>query len=151
LRRTLEVEGYDMTRSIILRLFIASLIAGVVGTVLFVIAAVVGFSPEVLIMSGPDVVGIRPGARSTGMIVTAALASLLWVAATLAIVVAWVGAIVNTANLPSRTWLVIQLVVGLLGFAFVAVLAYLVGRPEETSSRGPVGPVQPGHPMAGTG
>ena len=35
----------------------------------------------------------------------------------------WIGAIVNTADLPSKTWLVVELVLGLLGFAFVGVLA----------------------------
>ena len=65
----------------------------------------------------------------------------------MAIVVAWVGAIINTASLPSKTWLVIQLVLGLLGLPFVAVLAYVVGRPEATAhERGPVGPAQPATP-----
>jgi hypothetical protein len=78
------------------------------------------------------------------MIVTAGLAILLWMVATVAVVVAWVGAIINTASLPSKTWLVIELVLGLLGLPFVAVLAYMVGRPEATAhGRGPVGPAQP--------
>ncbi len=131
-----------MTRSTIIRLFVGSLIGAGVGTALFVIAAAVGFGDELLIMNGPDVVGIRPGALSTTMIVTAGMASLLWMAATVAVVVAWVGAIINTANLPSKTWLAIELVIGLLGLPFVAVLAYLVGRPEETANaQGPIGSV----------
>ncbi|HZA74457.1 MAG TPA: hypothetical protein VE476_16310 [Propionibacteriaceae bacterium] len=122
-----------MTRSVIVRLFVGSLIGAGVGTALFVLAAAVGIGDEVLIMNGPDVVGIRPGALSTMMIVTAGLASLLWMAATVAVVVAWVGAIINTASLPSKTWLAIELVLGLLGLPFVAVLAYVVGRPEATA------------------
>jgi hypothetical protein len=133
-----------MTRSTIIRLFVGSLIGAGVGTALFVIAAAVGIGDELLIMNGPDVVGIRPGALSTTMIVTAGMASLLWMAATVAVVVAWVGAIINTANLPSKTWLAIELVLGLLGLPFVAVLAYVAGRPEATAyHRGPVGPTQP--------
>ena len=122
-----------MTRSTILRLFVGSLIAAVVGSALFTLAAALGLGNEVLIMSGPDVVGLRPGALSATMIVTAGAALLLWTGATVAILVAWVGAIINTANLPSKTWLVIELVIGLLGLPFVAVLAYVVGRPEETA------------------
>lgn len=132
-----------MTRSTIIRLFVGSLIGAGVGTALLVIAVTVGFGNEVLIMNGPDLVGIRPGALSATMVVTAGVASLLWVAATVAVVVAWVGAIINTASLPSKTWLVIELVVGLLGLPFVAVLAYVVGRPEATAyGPGPVGPAQ---------
>jgi hypothetical protein len=131
-----------MTRSVIVRLFVGSLIGAGVGTALFVLAVAVGIGDQVLIMNGPDVVGVRPGALSTMMIVTAGLAILLWMAATVAVVVAWVGAIINTASLPSKTWLVIELVLGLLGLPFVAVLAYLVGRPEATAYD-PVRPAQP--------
>ena len=56
----------------------------------------------------------------------------MWMAATVAVLVAWVGAIINTASLPSKTWLVIELVLGRLGLPFV-VLAYVVGRPEATA------------------
>ncbi len=133
-----------MTRSTIIRIFVGSLIGAGVGTVLFVIAAALGFGDSVLIMNGPDVVGIRPGALSATMIVTAGAAILLWMAATVAVVVAWVGAIINTASLPSKTWLVIQLVLGLLGLPFVAVLAYVVGRPEASDhGQAPVAPTQP--------
>ena len=133
-----------MTRSVIVRLFVGSLIGAGVGTALFVLAAAVGIGDEVLIMNGPDVVGIRPGALSTMMIVTAGLASLLWMAATVAVVVAWVGAIINTASLPSKTWLAIELVIGLLGLPFVAVLAYVIGRPDAAAlGQGRVGPAQP--------
>ena len=102
-----------MTRSTIIRLFVGSLIAAGVGTALFVIAAAVGLGNEMLIMNGPDVVGFRPGALSATMIVMAGVAILLWTAATVAVVVAWVGAIINTANLPGKTWLVVELVLGL--------------------------------------
>jgi hypothetical protein len=132
-----------MTRSTILRLFVGSLLGAAVGTALFVLVAALGFGNEVLIMNGPDVVGFRPGALSATMIVLAGVATLLWAAATVAIVVAWVGAIINTANLPGKAWLVIELVLGLLGFPFVAVLAYVIGRPEATAyGRVPPGAAQ---------
>jgi hypothetical protein len=131
-----------MTRSTILRLFVGSLIAAVVGGALFTIAAAVGLGNEVLIMNGPDVVGLRPGALSATMIITAGAALLLWTGAAVAVLVAWVGAIINTANLRSKTWLAIELVIGLLGLPFVAVLAYVVGQPEETAyAQGPIGSV----------
>ena len=136
-----------MTRSTIIRLFVGSLIAAGAGTALFVTAAALGLGAGVLIMNGPDVVGIRPGALSATMIATAGVASLLWFAATVAVVVAWVGAIINTASLPSKTWLAIQLVIGLLGLPFVAVLAYVIGRPEATAhEQRPVEPAQPSAP-----
>ena len=45
----------------------------------------------------------------------------------------------NTADLPSKTWLVVELVLGLLGFAFVGVLAYVIGKPDRAGLPRPVG------------
>jgi hypothetical protein len=136
-----------MTRSTVVRLFVVGLVLAVAGLALVVVAVAIGLGNEVLIMDGPDVIGIRPGQLSATLVGAAALATGLWIAATIAVVIAWVGAIINTASLPSKTWLVIQLVVGLLGFPFVAVLAYLIGRPEEAQP-GSAGPVETARPAA---
>jgi hypothetical protein len=39
----------------------------------------------------------------------------------------------------AKTWLVVELVLGLLGFAFVAVLAYVIGNPDQARLLRPVG------------
>jgi hypothetical protein len=44
--------------------------------------------------------------------------------------VAWIGAVLNTAHLPDKTWLVVLLVVGLLGFVFIATTAYVIAGPD---------------------
>jgi hypothetical protein len=91
-------------------------------------------------MDGPDVVGIQSGAMASVLVAVAELAVLLMSAAAVAIFIAWIGAIVNTADLPSKTWLVVELVLGLRGFAFVAVLAYVIGKPGRAGPPRPVGP-----------
>jgi hypothetical protein len=119
-----------MTRTTITRLFFGSLFAVAVGLVLCGGAAALAFGTDVLIMDGPDVVGIQSGAMASALVALVGLAILLMSAAAVAIFIAWIGAIVNTADLPSKTWLVVELVLGLLGFAFVAVLAYVIGKPD---------------------
>jgi hypothetical protein len=129
-----------MTRTTITRLFFGSLLALVVGFVLCGVAAALAFGTDVLIMDGPDVVGIRSGAVASVLVALVGLAILLMSAAAVAIFIAWIGAIVNTADLPSKTWLVVELVLGLLGFAFVGVLAYVIGKPDQAMLPRPVGP-----------
>jgi hypothetical protein len=127
-----------MTRTTITRLFFGSLFALVVGLVLCSIAAALAFGTDVLIMDGPDVVGIQSGAMASVLVALVGLAILMLSAAAVAIFIAWIGAIVNTADLPSKTWLVVELVLGLLGFAFVAVLAYVIGKPDQARLPRPV-------------
>jgi hypothetical protein len=133
-----------MTRTTITRLFFGSLFALAVGLVLCGGAAALAFGTDVLIMDGPDVVGIQSGAMASVLVALVGLAILLMSAAAVAVFIAWIGAIVNTADLPSKTWLVVELVLGLLGFAFVAVLAYVIGKPDQARLLRPVGPAATG-------
>ena len=113
-------------------------VALIAGLVLCGVVAALAFGTDVLIMDGPDVVGIQSGAMASVLVALVGLAILLMSAAAVAIFIAWIGAIVNTADLPSKTWLVVELVLGLLGVAFVAVLAYVIGKagPGEAAAAG---------------
>ena len=129
-----------MTRTTISRLFFGSLFPLVVGMVLCGVAAALAFGTDVLIMDGPNVVGIRSGAMASVLVALAGLAILLMSAAAVAIFIAWIGAVVNTADLPSKTWLVVELILGVLGFAVVGVLAYVIGKPDRAGLTRPVVP-----------
>jgi hypothetical protein len=50
------------------------------------------------------------------------------VIAALAQLVAWVGAVQDTAALEDKGWLVVLLVTGLLGLGSIAMIAYAIGR-----------------------
>ena len=43
---------------------------------------------------------------------------------------AWIGALVNTYHLTDKVWFVVLLVLGLVGWGFVAMIAYLVAGPD---------------------
>lgn len=71
---------------------------------------------------------------------------------------AWIGAVVNTYQLPDRTWFIVLLAGGLLGLAFgligfAAMVAYVVAGPDGTATREPTFPLRaPGPPpLAATG
>ena len=119
-----------MSKSLIVRLFIGSLIGLAGGLVLLAIAGGLALSSDVFIMRGPDVVGVRSGAAAWTLLGFVGLAILVMMAAAIAVFVAWIGAVLNTANLPSKTWCVVLVVIGLLGFPFIATLAYVVAGPD---------------------
>ena len=99
---------------------------------MLVVAGGVALANDVFILRGPDVVGIRSGALAWTLTGLVALASLVMMAAAVAVFVAWIGAVLNTASLPSKTWCVVLLVVGLLGLPFIAALAYVIAGPDGT-------------------
>jgi hypothetical protein len=122
-----------MSKSMVIRWFFGSLIGLAGGSVLLVVAGAVALANDVFIMSGPDVVGIKSGALAWTLAGLVGLAMLAIMAAAVAMFVAWIGAVLNTAYLPSKTWCVALLVIGLLGLAFVATLAYVIAGPDGMS------------------
>jgi hypothetical protein len=66
------------------------------------------------------------------MAALAGVAILVMLAATVTQFVAWVGAVINTAQLKDKTWFIILLVTGLLSFGFIAMIIYLIAGPDDT-------------------
>ncbi len=123
-----------MTRSTMVKLFYGSLLGLAGGLVLLGLAGTLAMTNQVLVMEGPNVVGIRGGVMAWTLAGLCALALLVIVAAGVAQFVAWVGAVISTANTSTKTWCVVLLVVGLLGFVFVANLVYVIAGPDGSAT-----------------
>src|SRR5512132_2226505 len=123
-------EVIDMTKSTVVKLFWGSLIGLVAGLVLIGITFALAISNDIFIMSGSDVTGIKSGVLSWTLLGLMALAALLLLFAAAVHFVAWIGAVLNTAQLPDKTWFVVLLVVGLLGLVFIATVAYVIAGPD---------------------
>lgn len=129
-----------MPRSVIAKLFYGSLIAIGAAIIVLVVAAAIAFNGSSLIMDGPDVVGVRSPWGWTAAVV-AVVATLVLTAASIAQFVAWIGMLIESAPLQSKTWFVVLLVTGLLGFGLVAMLVYLLAVPAPaTEVAGPQAP-----------
>jgi hypothetical protein len=148
-----------MTKPTIVKLFWGSLIGLVAGLVLMGITFALAISNDIFVMSGPDVTGIKSGVLPWTLLGLMGLAMLLLLFAAVAHFVAWIGAVLNTAQLPDKTWFVVLLVVGLLGLVFIATVAYVIAGPdamkarEEANALPPTGgvPQVPPSTMSGTG
>jgi len=131
----LELEVVDMTKSLIVKLFWGSLIGLVAGLVSMGISFALAIGNDIFVMSGPDVTGIKSGALSWTLLSLIGLAMFVLLFAAVTHFVAWIGAVLNTANLPDKTWFVVLLIVGLLGFVFIATIAYVIAGPDGLKAK----------------
>jgi hypothetical protein len=133
-----------MTKPTVVKLFWGSLIGLVAGLVLVGITLALAISNDIFIMNGPDVTGVKYGALSWTLIGLMGLAVLLLLFATVTHFVAWIGAVLNTAQLPDKTWFVILLVVGVLGLVFIATIAYVIAGPDGVKAKEEAAALPPG-------
>jgi hypothetical protein len=124
-----------MTKSLVVKLFWGSLIGLVAGLVLIGITFALAISNDIFVMSGPNVTGIKSSPLSWTLLGLIGLAVLILLFAAVAHFVAWVGAVLNTAQLPDKTWFVVLLVVGLLGLVFIATIAYVIAGPDGVKAK----------------
>ncbi len=109
-----------------------ALVAVIAGVMLAIAAVAIAFFGGAFVMDGPDVVGVQPTPYAWGLVVFGLLAAVAFIGGSIAGLVAWIGALLNTAELEDKTWFVLLLVLGLLSFGFVAMLAYVIAGPDGT-------------------
>jgi hypothetical protein len=130
-----------MTKSAITRLFVGSVVAFVAAIVLAVVAVAMAFANGAFQMDGPDVVGFNGSTFSWSMIGLMVLAVFAMIGSAIGGLVAWIGALLNTAHLDDKVWFVLLLVLGLLSFGFFAMVAYVIAGPDGTLPRATPNPV----------
>jgi hypothetical protein len=121
-----------MSKSTVTRLFAGSLVAVAAGLVLGLIAVIVAFQGGAFIMDGPDVVGIESTAFAWSMVAIVILSLLAVAGGFVGGLVAWIGALLNTAQLDDKFWFLFLLVLGLLSFGLLAMIIYVIAGPDGT-------------------
>lgn len=119
-----------MRKASIVRLFVGSVIALAAGAVLLIVAGALAYANNVFVTDGHDIVGIKAGLFGWTLLAFAALAVLVMLAAVAAQFVAWIGAVLNTAQLTNKTWFLIVLLGGLISLGFLATLIYVIAGPD---------------------
>jgi len=115
-----------MTRTAVARLFLVSVSAIGVGIELLFVAGILGsLSPSSANGS------IMPTPLAYAMVTFAAIGTGLVAGGVLGQLVAWIAAVINTIKLEDKTWLVALVFLGLLSIGFAALVAYLIGAPDE--------------------
>ena len=84
------------------------------------------------VRNGTDIVSVRETASAAGLFGLGLAGGLAIVGAAVTGIVAWIGALLNTAGLERKRWFVAIALVGSVNCGLLGVLAYLIVRPTGT-------------------
>lgn len=128
-----KLENFSVSKPAITKLFkvaVALIVAGSAGSIAVAIWALVNGA---ITFGGSQFVTVNAGPFA-GAIVGLIVASLLTGIGTAAAVVAWAGALLNTARLDDKAWFTALLVLGLISLGWLALIAYVLYGPDSTQA-----------------
>lgn len=128
----MSIETFRMSKKNVTRLFVGALVAAGVGVVLGFIALWAAWASDAVDVGGSDVVDVNGGSVAWTVLGLVVVGSLAILGGTVAAVVSWIAALLNTWQLEDKTWFVSLLALGLLGFGILAMIAYVVAGPDGT-------------------
>jgi hypothetical protein len=121
-----------MSKPVITRLFVGGLVAFVAGLVVTIFAGLAAFAGTDVTFNGSEVTRVRIDAATWWSIGIATIGVLAMAGGAIAGLVAWIGALINTAQLPDKLWFILLLVLGLFSFGLIAMVAYVLAGPDGT-------------------
>jgi len=125
-----------MSKPIITRLFVGGLVAFVAGLVVTIFAGLAAFAGTDITVNGTEVTRVRIDTATWWSIGIATIGVLAMAGGAIAGLVAWIGALINTAQLPDKLWFILLLVLGLFSFGLIAMIAYVLAGPDSTRLAG---------------
>jgi hypothetical protein len=128
----MSIEMFRMSKKNVTRLFVSAIVAVGAGLVLGFAALWAALASDAINLGGSHYIDVNGGSgawTALGLVIVGSLAIL---GGTVAAVVSWIGALLNTSQLEDKTWFASLLVLGLLGFGVVAMIAYVVAGPDGT-------------------
>jgi hypothetical protein len=128
----MSIEMIPMSKRNVTRLFVGAIVAGGVGLVLGVAALWAALASDAIDVGGSHVIDVNGGSGAWTALGLVIVGSLVILGGTIAAVVSWIGALLNTWQLEDKTWFAALLALGLLGFGVVAMIAYVVAGPDGT-------------------
>ena len=103
--------------------------------ILAIVAVSIANANDVFVMNGPDIVGLRGSALAWLMLPLGIVGGIAIAGGLIAGLVAWIGALLNTWQLESKTWFAVLLLLGIFNFGFFAMVAFLVAGPDGRLTR----------------
>ena len=122
-----------MSKATVTKLFIGSAIAVVAGAILAIVAVWIAYANGVFVMSGNEVVDVRGSSLAWSMLGLGIVGGVAMIGGMIGGLVSWIGALLNTSQLESKTWFLVLLLLGIFSFGFVAMIAYVVAGPDGTA------------------
>ena len=124
-----------MAKSTVTRLFFGGIVAAIAGVVFGFLAVWAAYASGAFVMSGPDVTGITMTPFAWLMVGVAVASLFVVIGGFIAGLVAWIGALLNTAQLEDKAWFLVLLLLGIFSLGFAAMLVYVLAGPDGTAQR----------------
>jgi hypothetical protein len=121
-----------MSKKDVGRLFVGAAAAFAVGLVLGAAALSAALATDAIDFGGSYVIELNGGTGAWTALALVIVGLLLILVGTVAAVMSWLAALLNTWQLPEKPWFWFLLALGLLGFGVVAMIGYVVAGPEDT-------------------
>ena len=126
-----------MSKATVTKLFIGSALAGLAGVILGGTAVGIAIANDVFVMDGQNVVGVQGGTLAWSMLGIGVVGGLVIAGAMIGGLVSWIGALLNTSQLESKTWFLVLLLLGIFSFGLFAMIAYVIAGPDGTRPTAP--------------
>jgi hypothetical protein len=128
----MSIEMFRMSKKSVTRLFVGATVAVVAGVVLGVAALWAALASDAIDLGGSNYIDVNGGSGAWTALGLVILGSLAILGGTVAAVVSWLAALINTWQLDDNMWFASLLALGLLGFGVIAMIAYVVAGPDGT-------------------
>ena len=128
----MSIETFRMSKKNIARLFVGATVAVVAGVVLGIAALWAALASDAIDLGGSDYIDVNGGSGAWTALALVIVGSLVMLGGTIAAVVSWIGALLNTWQLEDKLWFGALLAGGLLGLGVVVMIAYVVAGPDGT-------------------
>jgi hypothetical protein len=102
-----------VSKATVTKLFIGSALAGLAGVILGGTAVGIAVANDVFVMNGQNIVGVQGGTLAWSMLGIGVVGGLVIAGAMIGGLVSWIGALLNTSQLESKTWFLVLLLLGI--------------------------------------
>jgi hypothetical protein len=126
------LEKFQMPKKTVTRLFVGALVAFGAGLALGFAALWAALASDAIDVGGSNYIDVNGGSGAWTALALVVVGSLAILSGSVAAVVSWIGALLNTWQLEDKVWFGSLLALGLLGFGVVAMIAYVVAGPDGT-------------------
>jgi hypothetical protein len=128
-----SIEMFRMSKKNVTRLFVSAIVAVGAGLVLGFAALWAALASDAINLGGSDYIDVNGGSGAWTALALVIVGSLAILGGTIAAVVSWIGALLNTWQLEDKLWFGSLLAGGLLGLGVVAMIAYVLAGPDGTT------------------
>jgi hypothetical protein len=128
-----------MSKATVTRLFIGSAITVGAGAIIAIASVWLAIANHVFVMNGPDIVAVQGSALAWLLLGLGVVGGIAFTGGLIGGLVSWIGALLNTSQLESRTWFIGLLLLGIFNLGIIAMIAYVIAGPDGSTAATPRG------------